>query len=588
MSALLYSQMLELFVYCLIMMWILVALLLRVQMGDASTDRLLKVLRVSGIVFLQAAPLAIMLFFFFPRYHGTLGLPLDERTLGFTDTVTPGSVAQLARSDARVMYVQFTGGGDIPLPESMYWRGLVLWDYANGAWTQGSAVNVGAPAGAAEPSGEIAQEIVIEPHNQRWLFALDVPVTRPVNPAESSGWGQLRAGDVLQLAYGKLDHLARYDVSSSMYRPAVRLTPTERRMGTALPDSASDQIDPRVRALAGQLYAEAPGNVRDYVYAVIRYLRHNGFTYTLEPGAEGKGPAWLANFLFRDKRGFCEHFASAFAVLMRVEHVPARVVVGYFGAEHNPYDDTRLVTQARAHAWDEVWIPAGTGADPDFGEWVRFDPTALAAGGAAATADAGNGAPKPGQDEGDLRVIPREPSFLDRTLPTWATDFLREASLRRDQLESNWDSMVLSYDSESQNRLAQALGIGDRARLGLLGICLAAAAVCLFVLHRWMTRRPPVPPVEKLYAAFCRTMARRGIPRASWEGPLAYTGRVAEVFPDAREPIEQLGGIVARERYGPAPGDSAAVEKLRALLAVVSAAQAATVSREPRETSPPQ
>ena len=78
MSALLYSQVLELFVYCLIMMWVLTALLLRVHTGDLPHDRLLRMLWKSGIIFVQALPLALVLFFFCPRYSGQFRLSLNE------------------------------------------------------------------------------------------------------------------------------------------------------------------------------------------------------------------------------------------------------------------------------------------------------------------------------------------------------------------------------------------------------------------------------------------------------------------------------------------------------------------------------
>jgi protein-glutamine gamma-glutamyltransferase len=588
MSALLYSQVLELFIYCLIMMWVLVALLLRVQMGDAAQDRLLSMLRVSGIIFLQAVPLALLLFFCFPRYHGTLGLPLDEGTLGFSDTVAPGSIAKLAQSDAKAMYVKILRG-NIPPPESMYWRGLVLWDYKDGAWKVGVRPAQPLQEGSAPPNpdDEVGQEIIILPHNQRWLFALDVPNSQPVNESEEGVWAQLYSGDVLQLGENvKLDHLTRYAITSSMLRTPTRLRRAERMAATALPNLPDDRIDPQVQALADQLHAGLRDDqVEEYVYAVLRYLHHGGFTYSLTPGSDGNGPEWLANFLFRKKLGFCEHFASAFAVLLRAENVPARVVVGYLGAEFNPYDNLYVVTQAHAHAWDEVWIPTkGQPASENLGNWVRFDPTAQIASVDATQAQAAN--PKPGENS-EIQLVQREPGFFERHLPPWAKESLKEFQLRRDQLESNWDNVVLSYDSETQTKLAQAMGMGEKARLGLLGFSLLAMAACLFVLQKWMARKPVVPPVEKLYATFCRNMARRGMPRAMWEGPLAYTERVAEVFPEDKRTIQRFGSIVANARYGPIAADGAAVDNLKSLLTVLSASLAAAGSRDRRENSLP-
>jgi hypothetical protein len=95
-----------------------------------------------------------------------------------------------------------------------------------------------------------------------------------------------------------------------------------------------------------------------------------------------------------------------------------------------------------------------------------------------------------------------------------------------------------------------------------------------------MTRRRALSPVESLYATFCRTMARRGVPRASWEGPLAYTNRVAEAFPADQVAIHRVGSIVAEVRYGRDGADETAPLDLRALLLRITASQAAASSRD--------
>jgi hypothetical protein len=75
-------------------------------------------------------------------------------------------------------------------------------------------------------------------------------------------------------------------------------------------------------------------------------------------------------------------------------------------------------------------------------------------------------------------------------------------------------------------------------------------------------------------------MAQCGAPRAAWEGPLGYTERLAEAFPEKKEAIDGVGRIVARARYGPSPPDSTAPQELQALLTLIAASQAASSSRE--------
>ena len=263
---------------------------------------------------------------------------------------------------------------------------------------------------------------------------------------------------------------------------------------------------------------------------------------------------------------------------MRIENIPARVVAGYLGADYNPYADVYTVSQSNAHAWVEVWRPSSK-ANRDYGKWTRYDPTA-----SVSSVDAGslaNNSGAPG-DGAALRVAPREPTFADNYFPAWLKDSMKETRLRREQMETNWDNIVLSYDMETQFRLAQAMGFGANAGLELLMVCLATVGVAALVIRQWLARKPSVSPIEFLYAAFCRNMARRGIPRAAWEGPFAYTGRVAEAFPDDEPAIRSVGSIVARARYGPSPANSDATLKLESTLAALSAAQVATIPREGR------
>ncbi|MFQ1001048.1 transglutaminaseTgpA domain-containing protein [Modestobacter sp. SSW1-42] len=133
---------------------------------------------------------------------------------------------------------------------------------------------------------------------------------------------------------------------------------------TALPD-----LDPTVTALADEL--TDPGQAPyERALAIQQYFadRDNGFVYSLSttPGTTGDR---LVDFL-RLKRGYCEQYAGAMAVLVRAAGVPARVVLGYTPGQEQE-DGTRLVTTDDAHAWVEAWF-SGLG-------WIPFDPTPIAA-----------------------------------------------------------------------------------------------------------------------------------------------------------------------------------------------------------------
>jgi hypothetical protein len=575
MSVLLYSQVLELFIYCLIMMWVLTALLMRVHTGDLPEDHLVGMLGKSGVIYLQALPLGVFLLLAFPRYTGQLSFSMNEATLGVTDTVAPGTIAKLAKDESTAMYVRFLSKNAPTDTDSMYWRGMVLWKYADGAWTPGTDI-AGAPevhktVESAPDTNLVAQEITVKAHNQPWLFALDAPIKKPTNSAESPNWGLLYNGHVIRMSFGKLNHLARYEVQSDPVPMEQDCGQHELDESMKLPNTDKDHISSRVVALAAKLHEGlSDTQEQEYVAAVQRYFRDQNFTYTATPGVQG--PDWLPVFLLQTKAGFCEHFASAFAVLMRLQHIPARVVVGYRGADFNPYSQVYVVSQFYAHAWDEIWVPSDNQppATSKRGRWIRIDPTA--------PVSMSGQLPTNGADEHDTlssQVSKRNTDLMDEYLPPWVKDSVHEMQLRRDQVESSWDNLVLSYDPETQFRLAQALGFGQKTPFALLGCCLLAAAICAGVFRKWVKRRVRVSPMEDLYAEFCHNMARRGIPRATWEGPLAYTGRVAEAFPDDAPSIQSVGSLVAHARYGPVAADAAAQEKLRALLVRLTASNAA-------------
>jgi hypothetical protein len=557
MSSLLYSQTIELFVYCLIMMWVLTALLLRAGMGDLPENRLLLVLRGAGIIFLQALPLTLVLFFFFPRYHGALELALDDTSVGLTDRIEPGSISRLADDDSPAMTVKILAGA-APDPATTYWRALVLWDYHKGAWTTGDVAGLvlqKLPV-PGEKGDEVRQEITIYPHQHRWLFALDYPVS-PAEPENGSGrWSEMIEGNVLQLpGPDVLTQRERYQVTSSPWLAPQELDSKPELLAYALklPTAKEDSIDPAVHQLEVQLKKGSP-DVNAYILSVLYYFRHGGFVYTVAPGPSG--PHALADFLLRRKRGFCEHYASAFAVLMRLAGYPARIVVGYHGAQFNPYNSLYIVKQSNAHAWDEVWIASEQ-------RWRRVDPTSvlshIEAGLAQDDAD-------PAASQGlSIEVAHHRLTLVSGSyLPAWVRRSMLEAQLRREEVEADWNDWVFSYDPQVQTRLAHALGFRGEARYLLGVVSLFAIVLCALVLGLMMGRRRNFSPIENLYARFCRRLARHGLPRAAWEGPLAYTDRAAEAFPQRGEPIRDLGRMVARARYAEHP-PAATRRELRAL-----------------------
>jgi transglutaminase-like putative cysteine protease len=129
-------------------------------------------------------------------------------------------------------------------------------------------------------------------------------------------------------------------------------------------------VDQRVHQLATQV-TTGTRTAFDATVALNRWFTQpsNGFRYDLRTAPGNSGDA-LVDFLFTGRRGYCEQFASAMAIMLRTLHVPARVAVGF--TPGTATGGSRLITTDDAHAWVEAWFP-GAG-------WLPFDPTPLSDG----------------------------------------------------------------------------------------------------------------------------------------------------------------------------------------------------------------
>jgi transglutaminase-like putative cysteine protease len=484
-------------------------------------------LRRAGIMLAQAAPLMLVLFLLFPRVPGPLwGLPQETSTgvSGLSDTMSPGSLSRLTLSDAVAFRVKFES--EMPRRRDLYWRGPVMWDFDGHAWTASRAF-YNAPK--VEVSGEaVDYEITVEPHSMRWLFALDVPGAAP--PLAFIG------ADFQLLSVHPVNSRRRYDMRS--YVGAAYGVAENRyalRRALALPEG----VNPRTVEFARQLRARHAESLA-FVEAVLQVFRGEGFSYTLEPPLlRDTDP--VDDFMFRTRTGFCEHYASAFAVMMRAAGIPARIVTGYHGGDMNEFGNYLIVRQAEAHAWTEIWI--------ENRGWIRVDPTSMVS---PLRVDSGLSAAVPA-----AQSLP----FMFRA------DFalLRKLRLSWDYLSTSWNQWVLGYTPERQRWLASRVGLDNAtwqkltAALFVLSGIIVAAFLAVFVSQ---IRRRAGDPAGAAYARFCGKLRRGGLPRAPSEGPLDFARRVQQARPDLAEAVSAITRLYVGLRYGAVP-DAAAMAELR-------------------------
>ncbi|QJR15402.1 transglutaminase TgpA family protein [Usitatibacter palustris] len=515
MTNFLFSQSIPLGIYLLACVWLFVATLVgfhRTARPPTIRERLVP----AAALLAQALPLMAVLFLLFPRVQGPLwALPQDARAglSGLSDSMTPGTISQLIQSEALAFRVQFEE--KIPPFETLYWRGPVLWSFDGRTWKMpefSPAGNLDYPR-TARP---VRYSITMEPHGKHWVFALDVPGSLPPGVA-------VRFDQRLH-SVRPIDARIRYDMTSYLdYRLGSRLPPMLRDFALRFDETRN----PRTVALGRQWAAETPDKAA-LVNRAFQYFNRE-FTYTLEPPLLGDRDPY-DEFLFTTKRGFCEHYAGAFALLMRAAGVPSRVVTGYQGGEINPFNNELIVRQADAHAWTEIWL--------DDRGWVRLDPTA---------------AVSPLRVEGGVNAalgpIGAFSSFL-------AADKLGVLSSLRygwHMLNSQWDQWIVGYNTDRQRQLFSRFGLGSADWRSLLlwlvaGTLVVGIAIGLGLLLRDMPRRGEASLTA--WRRYCAKLAASGLARAPHEGPLDYLARVSAARPELAPQAEAITHSYVQARYG--------------------------------------
>jgi transglutaminase-like putative cysteine protease len=503
----LYSQSIPTGLWLLAAMWLVTTTLIRLHGGPASQTR--ETLRYAGVLCLQAIPFMLVLYLLFPRISGPLwGLPTDAYAgkTGLSDTMSPGSIAELAQSADIAFRVHFDG--PLPPKHKLYWRGPVMEQFDGTTWRRYEGRHPSAKLESISPP--ISYETTLEAHNQAWLLALDAPLNLPA---------EMVLNGTLTVASRKpITERQRFRLSASLdYRFNTNEDALVLRRNLALPEG-----NPQTRALAAQWRA---GNTPEAVIGKALALFAADFTYTLRPPLLGRHG--IDDFLFQTKRGFCEHYAAAFVALMRGAGIPARVVGGYQGGEFNPLDQYLVVRQSDAHAWAEVWLD-GKG-------WVRVDPTAAVSPNRIETgiADAlGFGEPLP-------------------ALVQWRADWVRTLRYRWEAINNAWNQNILGYDPERQRELLARLGLPDTDWRGLTIALGSACGLLVAGLMAWaLYKRPERDPIVRLWHKALRHLARRKVDCAPWETPLELARRVREQRPELAEPFQRVVDAYLVARYG--------------------------------------
>ena len=433
--------------------------------------------------------------------------------------MSPGDISKLSISEAVAFRVEFDGA--VPQNEDLYWRGPVLGEQDGRSWRMIPL----APRAKLDylPQGPpIHYTVTLQPHNKPWLFALDLPSAAPD--------GAYFLGDFQMRSRTPVSNLKAYEITSHLrYAVGTDLAP-----GDLQPYLNYDaRLNPRAIAYGIKLRQETSDPKVLLESLLSRYNKE--FEYTLEPPRLGANP--VDEFFFDTKKGFCEHYAGSFVLLLRAAGIPARVVTGYQGGEVNPITRQLVVRQAEAHAWSEVWFT-------DLG-WVRVDPTF-----AVSPLRINRGMSETFGPQGVMNTL----------IDADKLGMLRQIAYSWDALNTQWNRWVVGFSQDRQRDLLEGMGMRDvdwrTIAIWLIAGVLATGGVTgifLFVRAMQTQKEPLVVAYERL----CRKLAKSGIKRATHEGPMDYWKRLQQLRPDIAQQAAPLIERYINLRYAAQPGGQA-------------------------------
>ncbi len=491
-----HSQSIWLILYVFVIVIFLVAILIALS-DRLKTLPLSSRLNTASRFVIYAMPLMLILFVLFPRIPGPLwGLPDDAfaSQTGLSEEMSPGSINRLISSSAIAFRVKFEN--DPPPHRDLYWRGAVLSLYDGETWRRDDSPN-SAQANIDYPTdttNTFHYRVTLEPTRLKWLLSLELP---EVYNTENDDHNYKINREAMLVTRHKISKVINYDVSSHINASNRALFPQERHRNLLLPVNKN----PQTLNLAKTLLQSSGSDTQLYINAVLAHFHNNDFIYTLYPDLLGEHA--MDDFLINSRRGFCEHYASAFTYLMRAAGIPARVVVGYQGGKMNPLDDYMIVRQSDAHAWTEVWLND---------HWQRIDPTA---------------AVSPDRVEQGILHAGLENSRLPLILISNSDTFKNLAYLY-DSFQNNWNQWVIGFNEKKQNEILEALGFENISPYKLIlllvsSLVIAGAIISWFLLNH---RSVEKDRVQHFYNLFCLKLKRQGLQRRLDEGPSDFENRI--------------------------------------------------------------
>jgi hypothetical protein len=488
------------------------------------------ILVITGALFLMVPRTARMAAMLFPN---------APRLTGFANEVDLGGFGKISRDDRPVLHV-FSYAR--PLPPGLKWRGAALSRFNGRTWSEPVQPGRRIPivGGYAEIAG---LEQRLRRDGNRMIYRVD---------EENSGTGTLfiagipefvntQGRSLLQTPEGALHLLPRgqggdafrYEVSAhSGPELPTALTPAEKSAYLSLP-----AIDVRIYGLARQWAGE--GEPVERARRIQAHLQHD-FRYSLD-GPERPVADPLADFLFVRREGYCEYFASAMAVMLRAEGIPARVATGFQSGYFNDVSGLYVVRASDAHAWVEGWID---------GAWKTFDPT-------------------PGAAAAEHGLLSRLNMYLDAADHAWQEWVVAYDLSHQAAIAARVEAALRGWNGPRRSEGVRWNGKATWWSVAAVGLCVAGVVFGPRLL-RGLARKARLQRIIRaggstsdaslLYQRMLDLLARRGFQKPPWFTPAEFA-RHLPVEENRR--VTAITEVYNSIRFG---GNGAATAQLAQLL----------------------
>jgi transglutaminase-like putative cysteine protease len=493
---------------------------------------------VAAVLFILIFVLALPLFLVAPRAGSAMisraGAGLSN-FIGFSENVTLGEIGTLKTNNEVVMRARVEASRSEPVRD-LRWRGVALDEFTGTSWRKSPEARRLIPITADRGLFQVGttpsihrlttQTIFLEPLESSVLFALPrtVAIQGDFQFVRQDGEGSIQSR---RPAFERMIYKALSDTTE----PDADTLRRDRQPYPADFDRyrrVSVTLDPRIGDLARAMIVNRHARTRYDIAKAIESGLQEDYGYTLEMTATGPDP--LADFLFNARKGHCEYFSTAMAIMLRTQGMATRVVNGFLPGEFNQAAGAFTVRQSDAHSWVEVYFP-------ETGAWVTFDPT-----------------PSAGRTE-------QQNTGITAQLAKYA-----------EALELFWLQYVIGYDKREQRTLATAVQSQafhyQRAvsgwfntlkttewRLPLLiaGLLFGVASLTLLAIRvkrfgwrglRYSQSEGQQRSAIEFYQRLIQLLARQGIQRSPEQTPLEFASSLGS------EEAKRITTVYNRVRFG--------------------------------------